>query len=311
VRKTIAYCIALSMGLFLTSPLPADEPQSLLHQLKQAVGAAIQNASQPSEAADSDATPSKQAASVTWHATLEAAVDAARESGKPIFAIVGAPWCSFCEKLQGELKGKPETEIAEKWVLAKINADDQLNDARELNANALPALRLLSSDGIVTASRDGYAPVGELTQWLDDSYELTKAQMPSLLTKEIAELDESEIETLISLMAIRDVTARRVVLNRLAEMPQHAAGPAIDLFITGTLAHQLSALQLLKKWEAPVDGFDPWDPASMDDDALQQLQAWGSEKYPAKQVPANAQAKSSGQQATEQPSESAAKAEQD
>ncbi len=303
MNRVIVYPIVLLIGISATNPVPADEPPALLDQLKQAVGAAIERATQPTQPTEIDADaepddaqpdgaessvakPSDQT-SVTWHATLEASVDAARASGKPIFVIVGAPWCSFCEKLQGELQGKPETEIADKWVLAKINADNEVNDARELNANALPALRLLSSDGIVTVSREGYLPVGELTQWLDDSYQLTKARMPSLLTKEIAELDEGEIETLISLMAIRDVTARRVVLNRLAEMPQHAAGPVIDLLVTGTLAHQLSALQLLRKWEAPIDGLDPWDPPSMDDDVLKQLQAWGSEKYPAEQVKSN------------------------
>ena len=131
----------------------------------------------------------------------------------------------------------------------------------------------------MTGSRDGYAPVSELASWLEDSYQQTKAQMPSLLAKDIAELDESEIETLIGLMAIRDITARRVVLNRLSEMPQHAAGPAIELLASGNLAHQLSALQLLRGWQAPVDGLDPWEPASISDEAVQRLRSWGSKKY--------------------------------
>ena len=200
MNRVIVYPIVLLFGISATNPVPADEPPTLIEQLKRAVGAAIEQATQPSESTETDAdaesddakpndakrdgaesndTKPTDQTSVTWHATLAESVDAARASGKPIFAIVGAPWCSFCEKLQGELEGNPETELAEKWVLAKINADDEVNEARELNANALPALRLLSSDGIVTVSRDGYLPVGELKRWLDDSYELTKARMPS------------------------------------------------------------------------------------------------------------------------------------
>ncbi len=271
---------ALAVASLPQIVIAEDDPPSLLDQLKHAVADAIESVK---EVADSNAATNANVvddSAVVWHPTLEQAIDAARENGKPIFAIVGAPWCGFCEKLQEELQGEAEQEFSEKWVLAKINADDEVNDARELRANALPALRLLSSDGIVTVSRDGYAPVSELTQWLDDSYQRTKAQMPGLLAKDIQELDESDIDTLISLMAIRDVTARRVVLNRLGEIPQHAAGPAIDLLAGGNLAHQLSALQLLRKWDAPIDGIDPWEPASISDHAVRRLKNWGSEKYP-------------------------------
>ncbi len=274
---SILFCCLIVVGV-PQSAFAQDSPPSLLDQLKAAVANVMESAG------SADVVDEQPVTAVTWHPTLEQAVEEARESGKPIFAVVGAPWCSFCEKLQLELKGEGENKIAERWVLAKINADDEVNDARELRANALPALRLLSSDGVVTASHDGYAPVSQLTRWLDVRYELTKAQMPGLLTKEIAELDESEIETLIGLMAIRDVTARRVVLNRLGEMPQHAVHPAIDLLASGRLADQLSALQLLRTWGAPLAGLDPWEPASISDAAVGRLKAWGLEKYPAESI---------------------------
>ena len=256
----------------------ADEPPSLYERLRASIGNAIVESSGSEDQVEPGVTQSD--AEITWHPTLESAVAVARKEGKPIFAVVGAPWCSFCEKLHDELQGEPEAEIAEKWVLAKINADDQVNDARELRANALPSLRLLSSDGIVTVAQDGYAPVPQLMRWLEASYDRTKAQMPALLTKEIAELDADEIDTLLGLMSIRDVTARRVVLNRLSEMPEHAASPAIELLATGKLGEQLAALQLLRDWDAPVEGIDPWEPDSISDDRAAKLRAWGDQAYP-------------------------------
>ena len=76
-----------------------DDPPSLLEQLKAAVADAVNKVSTPIESADVD-----KESEVTWHATLEEAVEEARENGKPILAVVGAPWCSFCEKLQEELQ---------------------------------------------------------------------------------------------------------------------------------------------------------------------------------------------------------------
>ena len=106
-----------------------DDPPSFLDQLKKAVAGAVNGIQETDTKLGLDAA-------VTWHPTLEAAIDDARESGKPIFAVVGAPWCGFCEKLQQELKGAAEAKIAEKWVLAKINADNEVNDAHELRADA-------------------------------------------------------------------------------------------------------------------------------------------------------------------------------
>ena len=250
-----------------------QETPSLLQQLTEAISGAV------SEAAGST-DPNRDVAPVIWHSTLNDAIDDARQQGKPVFVVVGAPWCGFCDKLHEELEGDAETAMSEKWVLAKINADDEVNDARELHANALPALRLLSSDGITAASRDGYLPVAQLTEWLSENYEITQARMPGLLAKDIEALDENEIETLIKLMAVRDVTARRVVLNRLGEMPAKAVHQTIDLFASGNLAHQLSALHLLTQWNAPVEGLDPWEPTSIDEASIDRLKVWVSENYP-------------------------------
>lgn len=274
----IVYAAILSQS-FAQTPLSTNEQTTegdsfFFDQLTDAIAGALTKATEltPQEVTDTDL--------VVWHPTLESAIDDARRQGKPILVVVGAPWCGYCEKLHDDLEGEAETALSKQWVLAKINADDEVNDARELHVNGLPALRLLSSDGVTAASQDGYLPIDQLTQWLDQNYQVSRAQMPGLLAKDIEELDESEIETLISLMAVRDVTARRVVLNRLSEMPQQSVHQTIDLFASGNLAHQLSALHLLQHWKAPVDGLDPWEPVSIDHTAIDRLKAWETENYP-------------------------------
>ena len=274
-------CLTL-VFIFLANASIADEP-SVLDRLKSAATDAFEQLQETAgEMNDTNAqsneseegTVTEREAISIWHADLDSAIKDAKEQGKPIFAIVGAPWCSFCQKLEKEVDGKPAKKMAKKWVLAKINADEQVGDARELRANGLPALRLLSSDGITTVAKDGYMSASQLALWLDDNYDQTKAEMPKLLTKEIAELDEKEIDTLIRLMAIRDVTARRVVLSRIAEMPEHAAEPTVDMIEKGTLAEKLSALQLLKEWKAPIESIDPWDPKTISDQVVTDLRKW-------------------------------------
>ena len=86
----------------------------------------------------------------------------------------------------------------------------------------------------MTAAQDGYLAADELVTWLADNIQTTQASMPTLLAKDIEKLDEDDIQTLMELIAIRDVTARRLVLTRLAQMPKDCAKPVVDLMADGT-----------------------------------------------------------------------------
>ena len=64
------------------------------------------SASQDSDASADTTNTAAATNGVFWHKTLKNAIKQATEDRKPIFVIVGAPWCSFCEKLELELEGR-------------------------------------------------------------------------------------------------------------------------------------------------------------------------------------------------------------
>lgn len=232
----------------------------------------------------SDATAVQSAG--RWATTLDDAVSVASETNKPIFVIVGAEWCVFCKQLEQELTDPTLSRIGERWVLAKIDADDRVSDARELRANGLPSLRLLSRDGIIAYSHDGYLSVAELEAWLDENYQAVKSNVPGMLEIKPADYSDQQIAELIEFIATRDVTVRRIILERLEQIPQRCVAKAIELLESDRLAKQLSALELLRRWQAPVEDLDPWIPGSIDQAVITRLRRWSQENYPDAQLDA-------------------------
>lgn len=215
-----------------------------------------------------------------WHTSLDEGIKEAIESNKPIFAIVGAEWCVYCKKLEKELADGPIDQLRKQWILVKIDADERVSDARELRATGLPSLRLLTKNGLVAASHDGYMPMDSLTTWLAQNYEGVKSNVPEMLEIDPADFTDQQVAELVKLAAIRDVTIRRIVIERLSKIPRRCVASTIDLLESPGLAKQLSALELLRKWNAPVEGIDPWIPESIDQEVIKQLRQWSRETYP-------------------------------
>lgn len=215
-----------------------------------------------------------------WHSTLSDAIAQATELNKPIFVIVGADWCVYCKKLESELDGPASKAFAKRWVLAKIDADDQISDAREMRANGLPSLRLLSKNGVINDSHDGYMTRGAVSKWLDQNYDAIQSNVPKLLEIDPAEFTDEQIGQLIQFVSTKDVTIRRIVVDRLSKVPNRCAIATIELLLSKRLANQLSALEILRRWDAPVDGLDPWIPGAIDEKAVTRLRDWCAATYP-------------------------------
>lgn len=223
---------------------------------------------------------SNSADKVQWHSTLDDAIERASDENKPVFVIVGAEWCVYCKQLEQELEGAPTARIAKQWVLAKIDADDRVSDARELRANGLPSLRLLSKDGVVAYSHDGYMTTGQLQAWLEESFDAVKNNVPQILEIDPGEFTDEQVTDLFDLVSTRDVTVRRIIIDRLSKIPDRCVTKAIGLLESRRLADQLSAIELLRRWEAPVEGVDPWVPGAIDQPTIQRLREWSKESYP-------------------------------
>src|SRR5262249_18907963 len=150
------------------------------------------------------------------------------------------------------------------------------DDARRMNIGPIPALRIIGHDGHTISSRDGFQTAGKLLAWLESAGKKSDGDAPFDL-KEIKDLNKQTLERLVSHFDDRDVTVREALIRRLSAEKALAAIEVVDAFSRGNLATRLSALELLVTWKAPIKDADPWQPESITESLLTELEDWATE----------------------------------
>ena len=107
----------------------------------------------------------------------------------PVLIDVWADWCEPCKALTPILE-KLAQEYAGRFILAKLNADEQQGLAAQLGIRSLPTLKLIVQ-GQIVGELTGLQPEGEIRKMLDQ-------HIPKSPQEEIDELLE-KIEQLRSL----------------------------------------------------------------------------------------------------------------
>ena len=95
-------------------------------------------------------------AELAWHADLDAARAASRESGKPVLAVFEASWDAAAADPQTDVLASPEVEAVVGACFEPVRLDvDQHGDlARDLAVEHVPAARVLDRDAKLLASFD-------------------------------------------------------------------------------------------------------------------------------------------------------------
>lgn len=102
---------------------------------------------------------SAQAQELDWY-SFEDALDIARQTERPVLVDIWAPWCGWCHKMQKESYPKLPNELAQEFVLTRLNRDDHETEhkykgqklssmrlAQKLKAQTVPTVVILSADG--------------------------------------------------------------------------------------------------------------------------------------------------------------------
>ncbi|MBI3861155.1 MAG: thioredoxin family protein [Planctomycetia bacterium] len=212
----------------------------------------------------------------TWHKSLEPALREARERKALVFVRVGAEWCGWCRKLEREME-KPEVqqELA-RWVLVELDADDDADEVQKLNVGPIPALRILDAAGGTLRSRDGYLAARTLVDWLRRAADPNAAGDSGAPIAEIPELSADTLPKFIRLLGHRDAELRDEVIRRISLRRDLSAAAVAGAFRSGNLATRLSALEILSHWKAPIADLDPWDPATLTTQRLDELATWAA-----------------------------------
>jgi HEAT repeat protein len=222
----------------------------------------------PDEAAD------KPAASV-WTDSLGRGLTLAQRNARPILVRAGGAACPYCRVMEKEL-AKPEArKELQRWTLVSIDVDKSPAEARQLTVSAIPAFRILTPAGKVVAEEEGAMPAADFVAWLKENFERASTVPPAELT-ETGEPSTEAVGKLLREFRNRDATIREAAIRRLLPYPDVAARPVVAAFSEGSLASQLSALELLREWQAPLADLDPWQPQSLTGERLKSLSEWAA-----------------------------------
>ena len=120
-------------------------------------------------------------------------------SSVPVLLDVWADWCEPCKVLTPILEQLVE-QYGGRFILAKLDADDQKELSDQLGVQSLPALKLVV-DGQVVGELSGVQPVGVIRELLDQHVEPDESVVPNLsedIRTAIAEGDTDTAQQLLT-----------------------------------------------------------------------------------------------------------------
>jgi thioredoxin-like negative regulator of GroEL len=207
-----------------------------------------------------------------WLTAPAEAEAAARKSNRPLLVKFDASFCVWCKKLDAEFDGLAAAKLTP-FVLVKLDAGRDTDEARRLNVAGTPALRIVSPLGRLIASHDGYLPADELTKWLADGLRETAALPEADLASTTAP-GALEAVRIVRVFKVRDVALREAAFARLLPYPKESAPATAAALREGNLQSRLAALELLRAWRAPAEGIDPWRPETVTNERLAAVDTW-------------------------------------
>ena len=281
--NVIRFTFVVTLFFFATSAIAQDKPQQAevteaSAQLDDPLALLSEDAALAVEAKgkQTDVTkPAMRSAGdrVELQDNYETALKLAELEHRPLLLILGAQWCSWCRKLEGEFDSKDADSILKQWIVVKVDVDAEPDIAQEMQANSLPGLRVLGTDQEIVASKEGYMPLVELQAWLDSSLPAADPTIQRVLFDSEA-INQSDLAKLIEFLGNKSPNLRKAAERRLIGSRSVAAPALVETLRTGRLSQQLCALNILQTWQAPVAKIDPWQPETIDAESLQPLIEW-------------------------------------
>lgn len=171
-----------------------------------------------------------------WLPKLADGYAQARRHRQAILVKVGSASCPWCRKLDVELRDAGVAKELARWTLVALDVATADRDARALAVGPIPALRVLTPDGRVVATHDGYLPAEELLAWLT-KHHAAAAAMPAEELTATGPPDAAAVTKLVGELKQRDPALREAAIRRLLPYPKLAATPVAESFAKAAVRH--------------------------------------------------------------------------
>jgi thioredoxin 1 len=99
-----------------------------------------------------------------WNTDMNNALKIAQKSNKMVFADFYADWCGYCKQLDEDTftNQNVKQKFVQRYVLVKINVDQNPELASKYQIYGLPTMVILDSNGNVIKRQEGFVSAGEL-----------------------------------------------------------------------------------------------------------------------------------------------------
>ncbi len=242
-------------------------------------------AAPPAEQARSaDAAGEKPPASAAreplpWLSDLDEAQRRARAGRRPLLVRVGADWCPNCRTLREEIARPDLRRELARWERVYLNVTAGPEPAEALGVAVVPTLRIRTPSGRAVADYRGKLEAAAVAAWLAAHYDRAAESPPDDLLATGRPAPET-VERLVEQLGQRAAALREASIRRLASHPEASRAAVLQALAEGNLATRLGALEVLRTWKAPLEGVDPWHPATITPERLSALEQWADATEP-------------------------------
>ncbi|HEX9023181.1 MAG TPA: thioredoxin family protein [Geobacteraceae bacterium] len=100
---------------------------------------------------------------IDWIESRDAGLAEAKKEGKPLFLLLYADWCHWCQKTQNETLTDPRIgRLRDRFVWMRLNSDKENKYKQMYGQNGFPLMVILRPDGTVLKKIDGYRDASRL-----------------------------------------------------------------------------------------------------------------------------------------------------
>ena len=122
--------------------------------------------------------PAAEQAPIQWLYDLKTAQRFSAATGRPMLIVFGAPWCTYCKKLEREVLGHPTLSnyINSAFIPVHLDFENERDKriAQVLEVKSLPTSVILSPGADLLGTVEGYVKTNEFAQVLQQSLEFQR-----------------------------------------------------------------------------------------------------------------------------------------